>query len=114
MNTHARQLESFSRDATVRGMVTVLALVAASVAVAVCSCSRGDGGDGGNASITPVEHFEQTQQYTTTPHGKYVPGSARDAGPGFIQYETDDGQKWKVHYTPIKGGFHYSNAERIE
>ncbi len=57
-------------------------------------------------------HFDETQANTVFPHGRYVPGSAQEVGNGYIQFETDDGSKWRMRYTWIGDGYRYSNVER--
>lgn len=64
---------------------------------------------------TPADHFNETQAGTSTPHGKYVQGSAEDTEGGRVRYKTEGGETFTANVIPEEdGGYRYTNPQKVE
>lgn len=56
---------------------------------------------GGCGGQTPAQRFNALHGgKTVSPYGEIVEGSAHDLGDGWVQFQTEDGQTWKVNEQP--------------
>jgi hypothetical protein len=84
------------------------------ILVALSGCSDAETSSPTDPAQSPAEYFNEHQQDTMTPHGKVVPGSAKDVGDGRFQYDTDDGSTFEATVSPNEsGGYQIEDVEKV-
>ena len=76
-----------------------------------CGCSPEEAVS--DVPMSPTEYFDEIQSDTETPHGRVVPGSAREADDGRIQYDTPEGT-FETTAHPNGQGYRFSDVEQVE
>lgn len=90
-----------------------------SVSLIVLCSIGGCSGSGSNKpsedTRSKVEYFRDTQGPTVTPHGKIKMESVEEAQDGRIQYQTEDGKKWRVEMTKqADGKYLYGTPDEVK
>jgi len=87
------------------------------ILLTVISCSIGCSSPTTKSGVPlgKAEYFKQAQQPTVTPNGRIKTESVKEVDGGKVQFETEDGKKWKVGMEPDgKGGYRYDTPEAVK
>lgn len=77
-------------------------------------CGGNQGPTPKSVSPSPAQHFREHQGSTVTPHGKIRIGTVEEKD-GKIQYQTEDGRKWRVPYTRrADDTYQYGTPEEVK
>ncbi len=90
-------------------------VVSAAVLAVAVGCGAGCGPAGkATDPLTPAQYFRLHQGATVTPYGKVVIDSVAERG-GKIEFNTEDGQRWRVGYFKrADGTYDYGTPDEVK